>query len=285
MRLSALAVVAAASTAAASKPFVVLHGIGDDCSNRGMKNFVTDLQDQLPGVYGTCVEAGGTMDSWFTTMETQVEKACSIINQDENYADGYNIVGLSQGNLVARGLIESCDGPPVSAYVSLGGPHMGVASMPDCSTGIICDMVNGFIDAGVYLSLAQNNVAPANYFCDPKDYDKYLEKCNFLPDIDNQKDDKSDDYKTRFSSLTQLTLVKFEDDQVLDPRETSWFGFYELGGKDSIVTMKDQDLYKEDWIGLRTLDESGRVELVSQPGQHLNITDSLITDTIVPALQ
>lgn len=30
-------------------------------------------------------------------------------------SDGYSIVGLSQGNMIGRGLIEFCDGaPPVS---------------------------------------------------------------------------------------------------------------------------------------------------------------------------
>ncbi|KAL2984898.1 hypothetical protein AAZX31_12G116900 [Glycine max] len=37
---------------------------------------------------------------------------------------GYNIVGLSQGNLIGRGIIEFCDGaPPVKNFISLGGPH------------------------------------------------------------------------------------------------------------------------------------------------------------------
>ena len=36
--------------------------------------------------------------------------------------------------------------------------------------------------------------------------------------------------------------------------------------------MKDTQLYKEDWIGLRTLDGSGRLVFGSVPGAHMHFT-------------
>ena len=44
------------------------------------------------------------------------------------------------------------------------------------------------------------------------------------------------------------------------------------------------DLYKEDWIGLRALDEKGRVSYVSFPGDHLSINESEIEEFVVPYL-
>lgn len=44
-------------------------------------------------------------------------------------------------------------------------------------------------------------------------------------------------------------------------------------------------LYREDWIGLRTLDETGRLKFISVPGEHLLIS---IFDTlrfVVPYLR
>ena len=35
-----------------------------------------------------------------------------------------------------------------------------------------------------------------------------------------------------------------------------------------MLTMKQQPLYKEDWIGFRSLDEAGKVFLGSCPGEH-----------------
>lgn len=45
------------------------------------------------------------------------------------------------------------------------------------------------------------------------------------------------------------------------------------------------DLYKEDWIGLRALDESGRVTYLAFPGDHLSINDLEIRDFVVPYLK
>lgn len=38
------------------------------------------------------------------------------------------------------------------------------------------------------------------------------------------------------------------------------------------VDMKETDLYKEDWIGLRELDESGRLVLGHVPGPHMHFS-------------
>ncbi|EYU19276.1 hypothetical protein MIMGU_mgv1a0236222mg, partial [Erythranthe guttata] len=47
---------------------------------------------------------------------------------------GYNIVGLSQGTLIGRGIIEFCEeAPPVNNFISIGGPQAGIASVPHSS--------------------------------------------------------------------------------------------------------------------------------------------------------
>jgi palmitoyl-protein thioesterase len=45
------------------------------------------------------------------------------------------------------------------------------------------------------------------------------------------------------------------------------------------------NLYKEDWIGLRALDESGRVTYIAFPGDHLSINDLEIKDFVIPYLR
>lgn len=44
------------------------------------------------------------------------------------------------------------------------------------------------------------------------------------------------------------------------------------------------ELYIEDWIGLRTLDEAGRVKFVNVSGGHLDIADDDMKEYIVPYL-
>lgn len=48
-------------------------------------------------------------------------------------------------------------------------------------------------------------------------------------------------------------------DEVLIPRETGWFGAFANNSVASVVPLEEQPMYKYDWIGLRTLHETGRL--------------------------
>jgi len=45
------------------------------------------------------------------------------------------------------------------------------------------------------------------------------------------------------------------------------------GDDEAIVPMCEQPLYVEDWIGLRALDEKGRVVLASCDAEHMRLSD------------
>lgn len=75
-----------------------------------------------------------------------------------------------------------------------------------------------------------------------------------------------------------------DQDPVLIPRETSWFGYYPDGAWEPLLPAQETRLYLEDWIGLRTLDEDGRVKFIKVAGGHLEITDEEMKKYIVPYL-
>nr|GEX26860.1 palmitoyl-protein thioesterase 1-like [Tanacetum cinerariifolium] len=192
-----------------SLPFIVLHGIGDQCSNKGMTEFTHQLSN-LSNSQGFCIEIGdGAWDSWFMPLLQQTQSVCEQVKNMHQLANGYNILGLSQGNLIARGVVEFCDGAPqVKNLISLGGPHAGTASVPLCGSGIFCKIADALIKSEIYSDYIQEHLAPK----------------------------RNSTYKERFSSLENLVLIMFEQDTVVIPKETAWFGYFPYGEFSPVLT-------------------------------------------------
>jgi len=51
--------------------------------------------------------------------------------------------------------------------------------------------------------------------------------------------------------------VKFSEDTVVYPRESEWF--WEMEANGDLVKVEDTDFYKNDLIGLKKLNEAGKV--------------------------
>ena len=181
---------------------------------------------------------------------------------------------------------------------------MGISDLPECKPyDFICILARNAVRAGVYNEWAQQNLVQvthlsfpkafvgqsilthsmtnqAQYYRDPAQFERYLDSNHFLTSINNELSGrhKNETYAAHLAQLDALVLVLFIQDTTVVPKESSWFGSYREeeeegggGGKKAIVPMREQPLYVEDWIGLRTLDESGRVVLASCDAEHMHL--------------
>ncbi|XP_047320272.1 palmitoyl-protein thioesterase 1-like [Impatiens glandulifera] len=252
---------------------------------------VTNLTNQLilhSGSPGHCIEVGdGVFSSWYMPMQKQVKFVCDKVKSMKELKNGYNIVGLSQGNLIARGVIQLCDGgPPVRNYVSLAGPHAGLAAPILCGPSTFCILADRIIKYNIYSKFVQDHSSLSGYLKLPNNIIGYLNGCKFLPMLNNEiPSQRNSTYKSRFTSLQNLVLIMFEDDKVIVPKETSWFGFYPDGKFEPVLQPQKTKLYEEDWIGLKMLTESGRLKYISVGGAHIDLSYADMLRYVVPYLK
>ena len=248
-------------------PIAVFHGILESCDMPNTSKLVNDLKNDL-GVQVECIEIGnGYLDTIMKNMTSQVKEACEKINSNPNFQSKFNILGLSQGTLIGRYLIEKCQMKgQVMRYMSFDGPQMGIGSIPKITCGTFCDfLVN--ITAPIFYGLS-GRIAPADYFRFKFDQQYYMENNIFLKMLNNENEEKDEEIKKRFSSLEKVKLIKNNNDTTIVPRESSWFEFYDFEGH-NIIPLKESDFYIKDYIGLRKLDEEGKVTFATFRGEHI----------------
>ena len=163
----------------------------------------------------------------FMNFEKQAEIACSkLLNNTHFNNTRFNVMGLSQGGLIARYIAETCNTRfYVNNMLTIGGPNMGVDKLPHCFNGAICELINLGIDGIVYFDIVQNDFGPAGYFRDPNDLSTYNRKSVFLPALGNEIDHiYFNRNKERFINLNAIMLVEFTNDTMIHPKETAIFG-------------------------------------------------------------
>eukprot|EP00300_Choanocystis_sp_HF-7_P023859 c25246_g1_i1.p1 GENE.c25246_g1_i1~~c25246_g1_i1.p1 ORF type:complete len:305 (-),score=56.41 c25246_g1_i1:24-938(-) len=287
MRLSLLVLLCAlaAGAMAAYRPVVIWHGMGDNCCNpRSMGAIKAEIQSQLPGTYVVSVMIGSNPDEdtvagFLGNMNEQVATICEQLMNDPNITSapaGINLVGFSQGGQLLRGLLQRCTGLDVASLITWGGQHTGVSDFPGCefpgNASTICNIALGLFNEGVYAPYVRSHLIQAQYAVTPLDYAKFLEYNEYLVDINNLGPTPNATYKARIESLEHLVLIQFENDTIVVPRASEWFGQFVNGSLTEIESMFETQLYQQDLIGLRELYESNRLSFFATPGEHMQFT-------------
>jgi len=275
---------------ASYRPIVLWHGMGDSCCDPiSMGAIKRLLEKHLPGVYVYSIEVGDNvlddeMNSFFMNVNEQIVYVHQKLKNDTKLANGFNAFGFSQGGQFLRAYVERFNDPPVYNLISVGGQHQGVFGLPRClgNNSEACEIVRKMLNLGAYTKEVQPYLVQAEYWHDPFNNEEYISKCVFLPDINNELDNKNETYKKNFMSLNQLALVKFTEDTFVQPRESEWFGFYDIGQDKVVQDVTNTTLYTEDWIGLKYLMDNKKVDFISCVGQHLQFSDKWFISNLIP---
>ena len=226
-------------------------------------------------------------------MITQGNRLCEKIKAHEVFGSSpFNLVGFSQGELLARYIIEDCDLPEgvfVNRYMSVGGPNQGVQRSPHCmSTAFWCLFLDFIEEHLSMLGLAQKHIAPASYWRSNESgekYETYLRDSEFLPYLNNEKQhDKYEQYRDRFRSLSGVMFVRFQNDTMVFPGPGELFQ-----DRDSttgeILTLNATKIWLDDSLGLQELNETGKVNFATvRSADHLHITTTNMQLFMVPWL-
>ncbi|ELR19324.1 uncharacterized protein ACA1_265280 [Acanthamoeba castellanii str. Neff] len=226
-----------------------------------MQHITELVQQHLPGIYVVALEVTGSkIGSIFTGSDKQVEMICAALAADSKLAGGINAMGVSQGGILLRGYLERCNNPPVKNFISWVAPMMGVYGVPEVGHWEYLNVtLDEIADCCVYQDWAQSLLSFAGYWRDPFALDKYVDRNIFLADINNEGSNKNPTYKKNVLALDNFVMSYSTADTVLIPLETGWFGAYANGTDSQVVPLEKQPFYEFDYIGLRTLDQAGKL--------------------------
>jgi palmitoyl-protein thioesterase len=211
----------------------------------------------------------GEEDSITMPMEQQLELLCNVINGTEMLSEGFDFIGMSQGGLLARGYVEKCNDPPVRNLITMVSPHGGV-----------------FLDfppSGMYIKKIQESLSFSNYWRDPDNLLGYGLFCSYLPTINNERfTDESSMHLINMLGLKTFQMIWSPVDGVLSPPESAKFSFLDKDKK--VVPLNQTELYQNDYLGLRYMDEMGRLKINETTCTHVQHRDPICFEQLKPIL-
>lgn len=245
------------------RPVVLMHGVTATASD--MNELAGWIRQTYEGIYVVSIEIGnGYEDSFLLPMNKQVELFCQTILSDTNLRNGFNMVGVSQGSLIVRGAVEKCS-LPVYNLITLVGIHQGVFGIPGLQ--MLPPSIRELVSKYAYEDAVQNIVSVAGYWRDPYQLDKYFQKSQFLPLINNEGSSINETYRLNMLKLNSFVMIYSDIDEVVSPPQSSWF----MGFKPNTLeaeTWNQSRQFTEDLIGMKTLLEQGKLHLFTCHTKH-----------------
>ncbi|EKD49035.1 MAG: hypothetical protein ACD_64C00024G0002 [uncultured bacterium] len=272
---SLLLLVLTATSLSAYAPIVLVHGVLSDAY--GMmptEHYIKKYMGE--NVYIKNVQLGLGEISSLTNVYHQAEYLRAAIQNDPKLKNGFNIIAHSQGGLVARYYVEKYNNPQVLTYISWGSPQQGVFGLPGTydERFIWLNVLEDYAHHILYSNAMQKIIGVAGYWHDTIHYETYLKKACFLPYLNNEiSHPEAGLFKKNLCKLKNMVMVMSTQEEIVEPAISCHFGFYKKGSKEEIEELFDSEEYKKDALGLKTLNESGRLHLRLASCTHENFQE------------
>ncbi|GAB7349075.1 hypothetical protein MBLNU459_g8034t1 [Dothideomycetes sp. NU459] len=287
----ALALPAASPPSTSPLPLIIWHGLGDRYDADGLAS-VSDLAQSVHAgthVYTIRLSDDGSADSratFFGNLTTQLDTVCTTLSNDSALSSNrtrIDALGFSQGGQFLRGLVERCPGIRVRSLVTFGSQHNGIAKFQECGTwDLLCKGAIAAVRGNAWSDFVQGSIVPPQYYREVDDAtgeasEKYLNGSNFLADVNNEREHKNHDYKARLAALDRFAMYVFEDDKTVIPKESGWFAHVNTTSG-NVTYLRDREIYRQDWLGLKELDEKDALVFRTAPGEHMRLTDKVLRE-------
>ncbi|KAJ8377934.1 hypothetical protein AAFF_G00249970 [Aldrovandia affinis] len=244
------------------KPVIVVHGLFD--GPKQLADLVRLINKSHPGTNVTVIDLFDGQASLMSLWKQVQGFKQEILPIMQNAADGVHLICFSQGGLVCRGIISTLPDHNVHSFISLSSPQAGQYGETEYLKHVFPKTMKTHIYQICYCSIGQK-VSICNYWKDSHHIDKYVKGSNYLAVLNNERPNPNARvWKKNFLRIKKLVLIGGPDDGVITPWQSSHFGFYDAN--ETIVEMKNQDVYLKDVFGLKTLDARGDLVMCVFPG-------------------
>ncbi|XP_015793430.1 palmitoyl-protein thioesterase 1 [Tetranychus urticae] len=229
-------------------------------------------------------------------MDKQVMNVCRQLTNDPELKNGFALIGHSLGGTAARGLVQMCPELNITDVISMCGPQQGIFGIPNCQiiedifTGI-CDKLDAVQEAAAsiapgldtpsiftpIMNVIGNNATLPGLWVDPN---ACAPSNNFVNLINNRLP------SIKFPKENLLKVQRFiavwcSGDTIMKPKESPMFGWFKEGSETEVIPYNETDLYTEDYIGLKELDEQGRFFTVECPYEHMQYSNEWFEKNII----
>jgi triacylglycerol esterase/lipase EstA (alpha/beta hydrolase family) len=225
----------------------IIHGIGS--SQKQLTDITSSLKENGVLIYNLGL-TGDPLTSIFTFMDKQ----CSLYNEEiigtlkggNNTLPLINIIGISQGGLIARCLVERYNDLSYSVknIITISSPNMGVYYVNNTQPKWIQNM---------------EAITFNEYWKDPFTYEKYLDSKKFLAKLNNEVNHSEyDRFQYNFMNINKFVAIWSNIDEVIQPRESAKFDYWNIEKAEKYGTLElenvsDTDWYNNDNLGYKYL--------------------------------